>query len=273
MHLWIWFLGCRCMQILFWNVVNACFVCNSAMQICTMFLKKELCGKVNILSYFCDFDFDLIFFHFRRKNRLTVSFLKDVITHATTSYLFANLFGDFPQSVFSVLFCHLTIWSDGNGAIWRLINQLNPRVCPPLFCLKTSIILHNKKNIRLLDQSHAPLKDGNGSSPFGMWPSETLLVQGHKVMPWVCWSYWHSMARADLEIIYIRKLPLDSKEISKSLHERLTSDVWAFSTSSWSNEFFLKHASANLRGFPFFLVYIFFATITSVCRFNSRIPT
>ena len=57
------------------------------------------------------------------------------------------------------------------------------------------------------------------------------------------------MAKDDLERIYITKLPLDLKEISKSLHERLTSDVWASSTSSWSNEVLLKHASPNPRGF------------------------
>ena len=43
-----------------------------------------------ILSLFCDFDFDLIFFG---KHRLTV-LLKEVIIHATSSYLFANLSGN-----------------------------------------------------------------------------------------------------------------------------------------------------------------------------------
>ena len=63
-------------------------------------------------------------------------------------------------------------------------------------------------------------------------------------MPRVCQSRQNFMTWADHERIYITNLPLDSKGISKSLHERLTSDVpyyhnclWAYSTSSWSNEF------------------------------------
>ena len=44
----------------------------------------------DILSLFCDFDFDLIFFG---KHRLT-GLLKEVIIHATSSYLFANLSGN-----------------------------------------------------------------------------------------------------------------------------------------------------------------------------------
>ena len=45
----------------------------------------------DILSLFCDFDFDLIFFG---KHRLIV-LLKEVIIHATSSYLFfANLPGN-----------------------------------------------------------------------------------------------------------------------------------------------------------------------------------
>ncbi|KAG5022942.1 hypothetical protein JHK85_019284 [Glycine max] len=43
---------------------------------------------------------------------------------------------------------------------------------------------------------------------------------------------YHPSWRVDLDRIYVTKLPLDSKTISKSLHERLTSDVWASSTSS-----------------------------------------
>ena len=43
-----------------------------------------------ILSLFCDFVFDLIFFG---KHSLTVLF-NEVIIHATLSYLFANLSGN-----------------------------------------------------------------------------------------------------------------------------------------------------------------------------------
>ena len=46
----------------------------------------------DILSLFCDFDFDLIFFFFG-KHILTV-LLKEVIIHATSSYLSANLSGN-----------------------------------------------------------------------------------------------------------------------------------------------------------------------------------
>ncbi len=51
-----------------------------------------------ILSLFCDFDFDLIFFG---KHRLTV-LLKEVIIHATSSYLFCKSLRELPQSVCSV---------------------------------------------------------------------------------------------------------------------------------------------------------------------------
>ena len=46
----------------------------------------------DIFSLFCDFDFDLIFFFFG-KHKLTV-LLKEVIVHATLSYLFENLSGN-----------------------------------------------------------------------------------------------------------------------------------------------------------------------------------
>jgi len=38
--------------------------------------------------------------------------------------------------------------------------------------------------------------------------------------------------QADLDRIYVTKIPSDSKEISKSLHKKLTLDVWVFPTSS-----------------------------------------
>ena len=51
---------------------------------------ESLYNVHDILSLFCDFDFDLIFFG---KHRLTV-LLKEVIIHATSSYIFANLSGN-----------------------------------------------------------------------------------------------------------------------------------------------------------------------------------
>ena len=56
----------------------------------TMQCNGKLYNVHDILSLFCDFDFDLIFFG---KHRLAV-LLKEVIIHATSSYLFANLSGN-----------------------------------------------------------------------------------------------------------------------------------------------------------------------------------
>ena len=69
------------------------------------------------------------------------------------------------------------------------------------------------------------------------------------------------MTWVDLERIYIVKtVPLDSKGILRSLHERLTSDVYPIITVVFGHfpralgqmSFLLKCASANLRGFSFF---------------------
>ena len=71
----------------------------------TMQCNGKLYNVHDILSLFCDFDFDLIFFG---KHRLTV-LLKEVIIHATSSYLFCKSLRELPQSVCSVWFSHLTI--------------------------------------------------------------------------------------------------------------------------------------------------------------------
>jgi len=112
---WPWFLGCRCMQPLSWNAINAGFVCNNAMQ-----WKFVQCSWHSFL-FLCDFDFGLIFF-FLWKTQIDY-FFKDVITHAISSYFFANLVGD-SLKVY-VLFDLVTwqFWSDDNGAVWHLINQ------------------------------------------------------------------------------------------------------------------------------------------------------
>jgi len=57
------------------------------------------------------------------------------------------------------------------------------------------------------------------------------------------------MPWADRERIYTTKLPLDSKEIPKNLHERLTSNVRASSTSPWSNEFSSQMCKSEPQGF------------------------
>ena len=71
----------------------------------TMQCNGKLYNVHDILSLFCDFDFDLIFFG---KHRLTV-LLKEVIIHVTSSYLFCKSLRELPQSVCSVWFSHLTI--------------------------------------------------------------------------------------------------------------------------------------------------------------------
>jgi len=113
--MWIWFLGCRCMQPLSWNVINVGFV------------SWKLCNAHDILSYFVILIliwFFLLLFSFLWKTQINYLFLKDMITHETSSYLFANLFGDSLRVY--VLFDLATwkFWSDGNGAVWHLINQL-----------------------------------------------------------------------------------------------------------------------------------------------------
>ena len=71
-------------------------------------------------------------------------------------------------------------------------------------------------------------------------------------------TWWHGLIPK--EFIQQRP-PLDSKGILRSLHERLTSNVpyyhnclWAFSTSSWSNEFSSQMCKCKPQGF----FYIFF---------------
>jgi len=109
--MWTWFWGYRCMQPSSWNASNA-----------KGFESWKLCNAHDILSYFCDFYFDFIFFFFfffSWNTQINCLFLKDVITHETSSYLFANLFRDSLRVY--VLFDLVTwqFWSDGNGAVWH----------------------------------------------------------------------------------------------------------------------------------------------------------
>ena len=70
----------------------------------TMQCNGKLYNVHDILSLFCDFDFDLIFFG---KHRLTV-LLKEVIIHATSSYLL-QISPRTPSKCCSVWFSHLTV--------------------------------------------------------------------------------------------------------------------------------------------------------------------
>jgi len=142
--IWTWFLGCRCMQPSSWNVVNVGFVSSNAKG----FESWKLCNAHDILSYFFYFDFDLIFFlaffSFLWKTQIDCLFLKDVITHETSSYLLQISLGTPLECIF--LFNHLTIfgwwkWSHFtfNKSTEILIQGFSP------FFLKTSIILHSQK--------------------------------------------------------------------------------------------------------------------------------
>ena len=88
---------------------------------------------------------------------------------------FANLFGDCLRVY--VLFDHLKIleWRHKSRFTLNQSTELLILGFSP-FLLKTLIILHSKKNIRLWDRSCVPLKDDNELSHFGMWPSETFLI-------------------------------------------------------------------------------------------------
>ena len=82
----------------------------------TMQCNGKLYNVHDILSYFCDFDFDLIFFPFLWKTQIDCLFLKDVITHATSSYHFLQISWGTPSECM-LLFNHLTILGDDSGAI------------------------------------------------------------------------------------------------------------------------------------------------------------
>ena len=99
-----WFLGCRCMQPSSWNAVNVGFVSSNAKG----FESWKLCNAHDILSYFCDFDFDLIFFLFvENTDWLSLSERRDNSWDLILSFC-KSLWG-LPQSVCFVWFSHLTI--------------------------------------------------------------------------------------------------------------------------------------------------------------------
>ena len=143
-----------------------------------MVLNHENC--VMLMTFFLFFII-LIWFFFLFfllwKTQIDCLFLKGVIIHATSFYLFFLQISSGTPS--ECRFCLITwqFWSYDNGAILTFNQSTEILILgfSPFF-LKTSIILHNKRNIRFWDQSHAPLKDGNGLLHFGIWQSETFLI-------------------------------------------------------------------------------------------------
>ena len=113
------------MQPLLWNLVL--LTAHETMQ-----CNGKLYNVHDILSLFCDFDFDLIFW----KTQIDCPFEKgDNSCNLILS--FANLSGNSLRVY--VLFDLVTwpFWSDSNGAVWRLINPLKFQgLSPPFFLFK-----------------------------------------------------------------------------------------------------------------------------------------
>ena len=137
--------------------------CN-VMESCTMFM--------TFFPYFMIFILIWLF----RKTHIDYIF-KRCDNSCNLILFFCKSFRGLPQSACSVWFSYLTIleWRQWSRLTFNQSTEILGFV-PLFFCLKTLIILHSKRNIRLWDQSHAPLKDGNGLLHFGIWPSETFLI-------------------------------------------------------------------------------------------------
>ena len=145
----------------------------------TMQCNGKLYNVHDILSYFCNLIliFFCFLFCFLWKTQIDCLFLKDVITHVTSSYLFKCLWG-LPQSVCFVWFSHLTILE------WRQWSRLIFNQSTKILILGFSLFFKKKnfdysaqeENIWLWERSHASLKDGNGPLHFGIWPSETFSI-------------------------------------------------------------------------------------------------
>jgi len=81
-------------------------------------------------------------------------------------------------------------------------------------------------------------------------------------------TWWHRLITKE----FITKLPLDSKGIPKSLHERLTSYVsyyhnclWAFSASSWSSEFSSQMCKCETLRILYIYIYIYIYIQSQAC--------
>ena len=147
---------------------NKCGFCMqqcNAMEVCTMFM-----------TFFPIFMI-LIWFFFLWKRQIDCFFSKDVITHATPSYLLQTSSGTPSVCIFCLIqsLDHFGWWKWSRLTLNQSI-EIRVLGFPPPFLFKTSITLHNKRNIRPWDQSHAPLQDGSGLLHFGIWPSETFLI-------------------------------------------------------------------------------------------------
>ena len=103
----------------------------------TMQCNGNLYNVHDILSNFCDFDFDLIFFVFCGKHKLTVSFLKDAITHSTSPYLLQIFLGTPSKCMFCLIILEWRQWSclTFNQSIEMLILGFSP------FCLEKQNLL------------------------------------------------------------------------------------------------------------------------------------
>jgi len=162
--IWTWFLGMQ-MHATFILKCSKCRLCMqqcNAMKNCTMFMTFFLIFVILILVW--------SFFLFLWRTQIDCLFLERCDNSCNLILSFANLFGNSFRVY--VLFNLVTwqFWSYDNGAILTFNQSTEILILgfSPFF-LKTSIILHNKRNIRFWDQSHAPLKDGNGLLHFGIW--------------------------------------------------------------------------------------------------------
>ena len=109
----------------------------------TMQCNGKLYNVHDILSWFCDFDFDSIFFE---KHRLIDRPFERGDNSCNLILSFANL----SRNSFRVyvLFYLVTwpFWSDDNGAVWCLINPLKSQGLSPLFFL-----LKKHRRVRTFD--------------------------------------------------------------------------------------------------------------------------
>jgi len=95
----------------------------------------------------------------------------------------------------------------------------------------------------------------------------------------VCWTHWNSMTWVDLERTYIVKAalgfernPKESTRVTNIRCTLLSQLSLGFSHELLVKWVFFSNVQVWTSGF-FFLIYVFFLTITSMCRFHSRIPT
>jgi len=97
-----------------WSKCRFCTQQCNAMKNYAMFMTFfPLLGILILFSFF--------FFYLCEETQINYLFLKDMITHATSSYLLQISSGTSLECMF--WFNHLTFLGDGSGAVWHLINQ------------------------------------------------------------------------------------------------------------------------------------------------------